>query len=208
MLAIATALTRSWTAFYTRGLPPDLRSRRREEIDCDLWEHERLAELEREPGNGTAVAILLRLTMGAPADILWRLEAGASARSGKGTQMNDSKRMRGLFILALFVAIVPAGFGVAVLLGNGDLDSSARVMFGTLWIVAAATMVLGLVLSGTRPGLGVGLVAGGALLISVMMFWIFFVTVPLGAGLVYLAYRRARRTGWRLRGDNVPNATA
>ena len=36
MLGIAVALTRSWTALYTRGLPPDLRSRRRDETESDL----------------------------------------------------------------------------------------------------------------------------------------------------------------------------
>ena len=48
MLALALALTRSWTAFYTRGLPPDLRSQRREEIDSDLWEQRRQAGSQGE----------------------------------------------------------------------------------------------------------------------------------------------------------------
>ena len=158
LLAFVIAPTRAWTALYTRGLPADVRGERREEIDCDLWEHQRLADFEREAANSTAAAILLRLIMGIPADMTWRLEAGASARSGKGTQMNESKTMRGLFLLALAIAIVPAGLGVAVLAGNGELSSESRVMFGSLWIASGAAMAGGLFLSTTRPLLGIALV--------------------------------------------------
>jgi hypothetical protein len=208
MLAIAVALTRSWTAFYTRGLPPDLRSRRRDEIESDVWEQRSLDDFERTAAADTAVEVLLRLVLGAPADVIWRLEAGADARSGKGTEMNESKTMRGFFFAALAVAIIPAGLGVAVLAGNGELSSGERVLFGSLWIAAGATMAAGLFLSTTRPLLGIALVATGAIVISVGMYWIAFITLPIGAAIVYLAYRRARSTGWRLRGGDVPNATA
>ena len=208
LLSFAIAPTRAWAALYTRGLPADVRGERREEIDCDLWEHQRLADLEREPATSTAATILLRLIMGVPADMTWRLEAGAVARSERGTQMNKTLTMRGSFLLALGIAIVPAGLGVAVLAGNGELSSSSRAVFGSVWIAAAAAMVAGLVLSPPRPRLGIGLVAIGAAVISVMMFWIAFITVPIGAALVFLAYKRARQTGWRFRGGDVPKATA
>ena len=208
MLALAVALTGSWTALYTRGLPPDLRSRRRDEIESDLWEQRRLDDFERTATAGTAVQVLLRLVLGAPADLIWRIEAGANARSGKATQMNESKTMRGFFFAALAVAIIPAGLGVAVLAGNGELSSGERVLFGSAWIASGAAMAAGLFLSTTRPLLGIALVATGAIVISVGMYWIAFITIPLGAALVYLAYRRARSTGWRFRGGDVPNATA
>lgn len=208
LLSFIIVPTRAWTALYTRGLPAEVRGDRREEIDCDLWEHQRLADHEREPMTGTAVVMLLRLIMGVPADIFWRLEAGAVARSGKGTQMNDSWIMRGLFVLALLVALAPAGFGISVLAGGGDLSSSERLMFGGVWIATTVMMVVGLAICASRPRLGIGLVAAGAIGISIGMFWIFFITVPLGAALVFLAYRRARQTGWRLRGGDLPNATA
>lgn len=123
LLSFVIAPTRAWTALYTRGLPSEVRGERREEIDCDLWEHQRLADLQREPATSTAAAILLRLIMGVPADIFWRLEAGTSARSGKGTQMNDSWIMRGVLVAAALVALAPIGFGVSVLAGDGEWDS-------------------------------------------------------------------------------------
>jgi hypothetical protein len=115
--------------------------------------------------------------------------------------------MRGLFVLAILIALVPAGLGIAVLAGNGELSSESRVMFGSLWIASAAAMAAGLFLSTTRPRLGIALVAMGAIVISAGMFWIAFITLPIGAAIVYLAYKRARQTGWRFRGGDLPNAT-
>jgi len=104
MLAIAVALTRSWAAFYTRGLPPDLRSRRREEIESDLWE-QRQAGSQRETQLGTALHILLRLVLGTSSDLVWRVETGAAARSGREPSMND-KPWTARRVLALIFAVV------------------------------------------------------------------------------------------------------
>ena len=108
MLAFAVALTRSWTAFYTRGLPPDLRSRRREEIESDLWEQRRQAGSQRETQLGTALHILLRLVLGAPSDLVWRVETGSAVRSGKELNVNDKPwTVRRVLALIFFVAVMP-----------------------------------------------------------------------------------------------------
>jgi len=208
MLALAVALTRSWTALYTRGLPPDLRSRRRDEIESDLWEQRRLDDFERTPAADTAVEVLLRLVLGAPADLIWRIEAGANARSGKGTQMTESKMMRGFFFAALAVAILPAAAGVGAVFGATWGSTAERAIWGSLLVGSSASIIAGLILSTRRPRLGIGLVALGAVGIVVTWFFIPFITIPLGAALVYLAYRRARSTGWRFRSGDVPNAPA
>jgi len=208
MLAIAVGLTRSWTALYTRGLPAELRDRRRDEIESDLWEQRRLDDFEQTAAADTAVEVLLRLVLGAPADIIWRIEAGANARSGKGTHMNESGMMRGVFFAALALAIVPAAMGVASIFGATWGSTAERAIWGSLLVGSSASIIAGLILSTRRPRLGIGLVALGAVGIAVAWFFIPFITIPLGAALVYLAYRRARSTGWRLRGGDVPNATA
>ncbi len=199
LLSLAIAPTRAWTALYTRGLPSDVRGERRDEIDCDLWEHQRLADFEREPVTDTAAAILLRLIMGVPADMTWRLEAGANARSGKGTQMNDSWIMRGVLLAALVRAFVPLGFGIFYLAG-GDADSwgstFARVAVSLSWIAVGLAMVAGLLLSRSRPALGLGLLAVGVIAISVVLYWAAVVTLPLGLVLLVIAYLRAGRPGW------------
>jgi hypothetical protein len=69
LLAIAIALVRGWTRLYTSGLPAALRTNRRAEIACDLWEHQHLAKLERTPASQTALEVLLRLLLGVPSDV-------------------------------------------------------------------------------------------------------------------------------------------
>jgi hypothetical protein len=197
LLSLAIAPTRAWTALYTRGLPSDVRGERRDEIDCDLWEHQRLADFEREPVTDTAAAILLRLIMGVPADMTWRLEAGANARSGKGTQMNDSWIMRGVLLAALLVALVPVGLGLSTLAGGGEWDStSERVIVSLLWIATGLAMGAGLLLSRSRPALGLGLLGAGVIGISVMLYWAAVITLPIGLVLLAIAYLRAGRPGW------------
>ena len=110
--------------------------------------------------------------------------------------MNDTPIMRGLFALAFLIGVVPGGLGIAVLMGNGDLSSNARLLFGSIWIAVTLAIVSGLVLCPSRPRLGIGLVAAGVVAISIGMFWIFFITLPAGGAIVYLAYRRARLGGW------------
>ena len=197
MLPFAIALTHAWAGLYTRGLPADRRAQRREEIDCDLWEHQRLADLQREPVTATAAAILLRLLLGVPADIVWRLETGASARSGRGTQMNDTLAMRGLLTVALAIAAFPLVIGILVAVGlNGEMDNAERAIYGPLQIVIGSSIVAGLVLSSRRPALGIGLVVAGTIAISAMWYWAMMITIPIGAGLITLAYFRNRRPGW------------
>lgn len=197
MLSFAVSLTRSWAAIYTRGLSPDLRTERREEIDCDLWEHQRLADFQRESEMQTAVAILPRLFLGMPADVSWRLEAGSRARSGRNTTMNESNLLRGLLALAVLVALFPIAVGVTVVVGaSGEWDNDTeRIVFGSLWAVAGAAIIAGLLLSRTRPYLGIGLVVAGAIALSAMWYWIAVITLPIGLGLALVAYFRARQSG-------------
>jgi hypothetical protein len=197
LLSVAIGLTRAWASVYTRGLPAAMRSARREEIDCDLWEHQRLADFERESATGTAAAILLRLIAGMPADVLWRLEAGSTA-SERGTRMNESILQRGLLGLAILVALFPVGLGVTAVIGvNGEWDNDTeRIVVGLLWVFVGCAMIAGLILSRSRPILGIGLVLGGAVTLSAMWYWIAVITLPIGLGLAAIAFFRARQSGW------------
>ncbi len=197
MMTFAIGLTRWWVDVYTLGLPQELRSARRWEIDSDVWEQRQLAEMHAEPPFGTAVEMVARTLFGVISDITWRVQAGLSARPDRSIKVNDSLTMRGFFLAALVIAIAPAGFGIGLLAGAGEgIDGAERAMFSFLLFAAAIAMVAGLFLSARNPPLGIGLVALGAIGMAVMWYWILFITVPLGAALVFLAYRRARRTGW------------
>ena len=120
-------------------------------------------------------------------------------------RMNESLAMRALFVVALAIAAAPVVNGVGVIAGAGEWDSTTeRVLFGLMWVAAGAAMVAGLVLSTRKPPLGIGLVAVGALFIAIGWFWIPFITIPVGGALVFLAYRRARNTGWRNGAPETP----
>lgn len=196
-LTIAIGMARTWVAVYTVGLPKLIRAMRRMEIDSDLWEQRQLAGLTGESAFGTASEVVARILLGAISDITWRVQTGLSAPSDRSINVNDSIIMRGLFLLAVGLAITPVCFGLYMTGGGGEWSSSAeRIVFGLLSASTGIAMVSGLVLSTKRPELGIGLVAVGAVGISVMWYWAAFITAPIGAALVFLAYFRARGTGW------------
>jgi hypothetical protein len=189
LLWFTIAITRAWTATYTRGLPRDLRGERREEVDCDLWEHQRLADLERESVAGTAVEILMRMAFGIPSDIFWRLDAGADARSERGTVMNEStttKRLYWAFLLVL--ALVPL-YSLQIVINHGW----EGVAFAIVPLIGGGVIASGLMATPTSPGRGLALVAIGWLLIAVGWFWMFPITIPLGIALIAFTYKRGRR---------------
>jgi hypothetical protein len=66
-------LVRGWVDLYTRGMPPAVRAARRDEINDDLWcQHEEAETLGRSP-RSLAGEILLRLILGIPSDLTWRM---------------------------------------------------------------------------------------------------------------------------------------
>jgi hypothetical protein len=67
---------RRWVELYTRGLPADVRERRREEIDGDLWSQLEEARLIGRSDRSLNGEILVRLLAGLPSDVSWRLAHG------------------------------------------------------------------------------------------------------------------------------------
>jgi hypothetical protein len=66
-LRLVERLVRTWTRLYTTGVSPDLRDRRRAEIDSDLWESR-----HQPQGPYTAAHLLWRLLLGVGDDVAWR----------------------------------------------------------------------------------------------------------------------------------------
>src|SRR5688572_21283010 len=102
-MRFAIACVRTWTWFYTQGLSCDERSARRHEIQSDLWEFK--CDMAGNDGFGSALHILLRMLIGIPDDIAWRVEQEAVAGTLKQRSMALSGRVAGaaLFISALWV---------------------------------------------------------------------------------------------------------
>jgi hypothetical protein len=196
LLAFAIALTRSWTATYTRGLPADVRAERREEIGCDLWHQQRLAELEREPVTGTATQILVRVALGMPADLLWRIEAGSTTQTTitRRNLVNDTWPMRlGLLVATLpLLILVINGVGIAFF-GAGDFNNSTEhVLWGLAFLVCPLVTLIGVWLCRNHPRLGLGMVIVGVAASVLVMFWMAFIVVPIGLLLIAYSYKRSR----------------
>lgn len=68
----SAALVRRWVGLYTLGLPPEVKQRRRDEIDDDLWCQLRDATEAGRNDGSLAGEIVMRLVLGLPADISWR----------------------------------------------------------------------------------------------------------------------------------------
>jgi hypothetical protein len=117
---------RRWAEVYTRGLPADVRERRREEIDDDLWSQLEEARLVGRSHRSTNGEILVRWLTGLPADVSWRLARGRAAPAPAPTVPGLSPVSQapawlaivgglsivlyGLLIVA--IALVTPGFGI------------------------------------------------------------------------------------------------
>lgn len=121
-------LVRAWTALYTRGLPASAKSERIGEIDSDLWEQRRHALEGDDKRVDTALNVLLRLVLGVPFDIAWRLETGAAIRSGRDSKMKaqswTSRRWLSLLV-ALVILPVPMAWIAAGTRFNRFREESA-----------------------------------------------------------------------------------
>ena len=206
---ITAALVRGWALIYTRGLALEVRQERLDEIDSDLWEQTHAASAERSEPEGAAVEMTLRLILGLPADVAWRMEAGAS-RARKERDMNASFLSRRVTnagradkiflacvgLLAFYqAAVVLAGVGFGLgLWGGGESDA------GQGWYLTLPTSATGLLLIwwGLRmrtdaPFKG-GVVIALGVLPSILMFWMMLPpVVALGVALYAVVHGRSEQ---------------
>lgn len=78
MLPLTLALVRGWTWLITRGTAPDECDRRRQEIESDLWEFEH--DANRGDDMSAALRVLVRLILGIPHDVAWRMDRATVRR--------------------------------------------------------------------------------------------------------------------------------
>ena len=195
-IPLASDLTRSWVRLYTRGVAPDARQRRRNEIDSDLWEQTHESPQAAQTPSGTALAILARLALGIPADLSWRLEhaspglAASRLIEGSRTMLATAKKHFMLIlsgVLGLFYLAAAMG-GLAANLNDGGDDAGAWVIPMAL----AAVLVLGGVVQWKhRPRLARILLASGAILGGVFSFWM--IITPIVAVLILIWLISTRR---------------
>ena len=105
--------------------------------------------------------------------------------------------MRIALAAASLVVVYLAIHGLLVLAGGGSgYDSAAeRAGYGLGQVAIATGIVAGLLISSRRQRTGMILIAGSVAALSVLWYWFLVVTIPVGLGLVWLAYLRGRTRG-------------
>ena len=108
--------------------------------------------------------------------------------------MSKARALRWAYLLGTAATLALVVHGALTVAGGGSGWSSAaeRVAVGALQVVAGAAMAIGLALSKRAPRLGPVLVAIGVVAISALWYWFVIVTIPVGVGLIAIAYLRGR----------------
>ena len=123
LIELTVGIARGWTATYTRGLPKEFRAERIAEIDSDLWDQRRFAELKRKPEPGTAAEVLARTVLGMPADVFWRIETGSSLKANRRISVDNSMPVRiGMVIVTLLLAGL-VFLGMSIVFGAGEWNN-------------------------------------------------------------------------------------
>ena len=184
-------LVRRWVDLYTRGLPADARTVRRDEIDDDLWcQHEEAAALGRS-AHSLDAALFIRLVFGIPADLSWRL---AYRRSPTPPSLDRSSSMstRTLGMLAIVaggspmvLGILPYAMGDAVWASGIGLVL-VFALFGSFFAFPAAALGLAWRFQdrlGPLGAVGAILVTLGSVLI-ILVPTVGFVAHPVGSAML------------------------
>jgi uncharacterized protein (TIGR03435 family) len=200
-MRFATACVRAWTWLYTLGLPRDERFTRRNEIESDLWEFE--CDDASDHSFVSDLHILIRLVIGIPDDLGWRIERASVA----GTLTQQGAVLTGrvvgavLFICALYVIDVDSS-------RNRPAHTSAAGL-GVLGQESEETMAmraehlkgrkLPLLMAGIMATVGASRLSGQSPAFEVAS------VRPNNAG--YMSMRLDSQPGGRVTGTNVTAAT-
>jgi hypothetical protein len=97
--------------------------------------------------------------------------------------------------LGLCGALLPVAFGIRFIVSGiaaTDGEWVGWVVWGGILLLLGATIVAGQLLIRRSYGRGMALVALGVSLLALATFWMAFITVPLGIGLLIVAHLRGR----------------
>ena len=200
--AMPAGLVRAWVRLYTAGLPADVRDERREEIDADLWEQAREAGMLARAPSDVRSQIVLRLLLGMPADVTWRIgqigarQRGEATTERSGTMLairSSSKVTRGAVLLTVVFAIFTTMLAIQRILNGwfadeGLTDALRNSIFAASPVLTAA----GLFVTNRTPVIGGILVTVGAAGMTLALYW----APPLwalGLAIAVLGVVRARR---------------
>ena len=197
----STGIVRAWVRLYTAGLRPGLRDARREEIDADLWEQAHDEETGLRDGPPLATHLLLRMLLGVPDDLMWRLAHIRTGDVGQEGVMEQARDYRTMTLAAGVIAAVMIG---ALLLNTvtGEIehqrqtDLAHHIGYGIMMMVygpiGLVAIVGGFWFMRQAPMFCALLVAAGSVALAILVFWLVLPEL-IAAGISFYAIRRARR---------------
>lgn len=189
---------RGWVALYTLGLPAGMRARRQDEVAGDLAD-ETVDAIRRGDRAGLFLRRVVRLLLGIPADLSWRLiDAPAVARQSYGPTP-WVPLTRWTLALTAIVAVI-AGGGLAIVTWPA-LTGHARPDLWPGWgpvgfALGSLVVLVGVVASVFWPRLGAALVVPGAVIGLLAAPWLWgswLLAVIAGAARAYQADADAHR---------------
>ena len=131
-----------WVAFYTRGLPSEVRDARRAELRSDLWEHLRRASSDGHGRLRRSFQVGGRVVRGMDADLWWRFAQQAAVRPP-----TEAAAWRRRLLAWLFDWVVSPAVAIGVLL-TAWLSTSPFRLVGALVALFVALAVLRMKLVG------------------------------------------------------------
>ncbi len=165
----------TWTNLYTKGLPEEAASRRREEIQSDLFEH------AREAGSTPAqqADVLGRVLWGIPADLSWRRAARVPRERRLVTGESMTLR-RVTFVAFVIYALFELWAGIGII-GGGYWQ------WGLPLLAGSGLMALGLRQREDAPRRSTILLIVGASIPVVNLFWMAVIFLPIAVLLSWMA---------------------
>lgn len=169
-----SAVVRGWVALYTLGLPGPIRTRRRDELEGDLAD-EALDAVRRGHQAALLRQRLVRVAMGIPADLQWRLvDAPAMARDQRS---KDVWTPLDRWSAALIAIVVVGTVGALAIVTLPQLTSQAASAAWSGWgpvgfAVGCLAALAGVVTSIRWPGRGVAIVIPGVVVGFIASPWL------------------------------------
>jgi hypothetical protein len=140
-------LIRSWVDLYTRGMAPQVRAARRDEVDDDLWCHDQEAAEVGRSSSALGAEMLLRLFFGIPADLSWRLAQSTNAEAA-GLVRSSSTSIRVIGTVAVL-----AGMSWTVVLLLYVVYGESAWTGSLAYLMMVLTVGAGLAFAATAVGL-------------------------------------------------------
>lgn len=103
---IACNLITMWAWAYTIVLPTDIGSRRRQELQSDLWEQTVDEHKRGYSRQAIALRLLVRSMLGAPADLGWAAGVARTHASQSLKRITDTVLMLGMTLVLIVMARV------------------------------------------------------------------------------------------------------